>query len=992
MRVQGQAQTFELRTGLSGIIEVGSTIGWGSMDCTTRLELSAEQNAEAAATKPNAASDTLNSKTPLEPASTAVDAPRPAFVADLQSRRPTQAPVMAPLSPLPPLPLRNPGEASEHVNLKAPSSIPISTVTPRTPTLEASLSRVKQEHTAAHQPSNASPRSSINDLPHGTTTTTNNNNNNNHANNALHNTAHQANSASHPSRSSAPIIDSAINNNNNNHPPSIVNSNATTSAPHLISHSPQHTLLPGPSPEQMLQNPATIAIQHKHAAELEALLMKQQLEVATLITNQRLELDSLMRGAPLIPNSNGTNIGLLGVFSVLSRMQANASGRHGLTNSDEIDIMSVDEQSMDREPHSWKTTAGGHGSAPPSSAGTKAKRSTKKKESPNSHTPSSSTTPLPANPFHTNNASTKAHHGNGEPVSAEEDGSRRTQRKRSRAAHTGYFVDDREMETILGGGTKKRVGRDGETFATPAVPVATTPPASSIPVPYKKPKPRDNVAIATILDIYAPQKTLLKNWKHVFGTKTLILYHLDCLDHITPEWHLESPNRLRAVMESIGLVRERFPEYFRILTSFSAASLDSIRKCHAERYIRKIQGKIPANRAMPPLHATQDIELSLSMSSAIPRPSIEPNCDPSAAGAPDSTPKDTFVSFGSWNAALLAAGSVIHAVDVLFEPIPTEADTTYHTEVRNVFCGVRPPGHHAGAHGHDGASTNGYCVLNSVAIGAFYAIEKFNLKKIAILDFDVHQGNGTAQIVDQSPNILFISLHASDIYPFSEANKAEADKCSERIINIGYPTGTTGKQFIDLFTNRCKQLLIDYQPELILLSSGFDAHIDDPTGAAMLRFADYVQLTRIVKEVADTPTCQGRIISVLEGGYDIRALKLSVTAHLLALTEGDATPLPAGHQLKIVPSDETNSPQETNGEPTDAQTNNAAQQEGDQSSNLVFPPSAFASATQSDHSSTTTTSISSSTDNSGGTPATAPASVASMEVDQPPISNAPAST
>lgn len=953
-RSEGQPQSYELHHGISCVVQVGSVIGWGSMECATRLDLSIDVAPDANATKGSTAQEAIGfstQKVSADSSTTSLDPHRPAFVADLQARRPTQAPSMTPIAAIPTLQLRSPADGANesHVNLKAPSNIPISTVTPRTPTLEASLARIKQEPAPTSFSHTSSPRTSIN-----------------HHNN----------------------FDAPSANLN----PEAIYRQRSDPSPILSTPSPTVTMT-GPSPEQMLQTPATVAIQTKHAHELEALLMKHQLEVASLITNQRLELDALMRGAPLIPSSNGVNMGLLGIYSVLNRLQASmAGGRHALTNSDDIDIMSVDEQSVDREPHSWKTTAGGHGSAP-----VKAKRVTKKKEPANtvSHPNSSSTTPLPVNPFHSNST---AHGGgaktpgNGESGS-EDDGSRRTQRKRSRAAHTGYFVDDREMETILGGtsnnnsatgpSAKKRV----ETFATPTAPIATTPPASSIPVPYKKPKPRDNVSIATILDIYAPQKSAVKNWKSVYGTKTLILYHLDCLDHITPEWHLESPNRLRAVMESIGLVSERFPEYFRILTSFSAASLEAIRTCHAERYIRKIQGKIPANRAMPPLHATQDIELSLSMSSAIPRPSIEPACDPSDGSKPgdSGTPKDTFVSFGSWNAALLAAGSVIHAVDVLYESSTVEAGTTYHSEVRNVFCGVRPPGHHAGAHGHDGASTNGYCVLNSVAIGAFYAIDKYHLKKIAILDFDVHQGNGTAQIVEQNPNILFISLHASDIYPFSESTKAEADKCSERIINIGYPTGTTGKQFIELFTSRCKQLLMDYQPELILLSSGFDAHIDDPTGAAMLRFADYVQLTRIVKEIADTPTCQGRIISVLEGGYDIRALKLSVTAHLLTLTEGDAAPLPAGHQLKAVSSDETAPTMALtdNGTPSDSSpaTNGGDQQ----SANLVFPPSAFASAT-SDHSSTTSTSISSSTDNTTNTPA-APASVsnASSQMDVDPV-------
>ena len=221
-------------------------------------------------------------------------------------------------------------------------------------------------------------------------------------------------------------------------------------------------------------------------------------------------------------------------------------------------------------------------------------------------------------------------------------------------------------------------------------------------MPYKKPKPRDNVAIATILDIYSPLKSLQPQWKFTRGAKTLILYHTDCLDHVTPDWHLESPNRLKAVMESIQLIQERYGDYAEIISTFSPADMAIVRQCHEEAYIKKITSKIPVNRAMPPLHATQDIDLSLSMSMSLMKSN---SSDPEAACEP---PKDTFVSFGSWNAALLAAGSVIEAIDRLMAKP---------TKLRNAFCGVRPPGHHAGSHGHDGASTNGYCVLNSVEIG-----------------------------------------------------------------------------------------------------------------------------------------------------------------------------------------------------------------------------------------------------------------------------------
>jgi len=693
-------------------------------------------------------------------------------------------------------------------------------------------------------------------------------------------------------------------------------------------------------------SPALQRLQQKHALELEALLAKQQLDLATLVTAQRLECDAVLRGAPLIPVSNGVNLGILGVFAKLqalasvpttTTMMTTHMGRSGLTNSEEIDILSVDEPSSDAGASSWKNAmvvipSPAHAGYPiqhlqqqqqPSSSssssqvrGSSSRKSTKKKDSSNpsaSSSPGGGSTPTISLPHaHHHHIHTHNSHYQKNAESSSEDDSRRTHRKRQRKLEPDYFVDDREMDQILGGGGAKKKRAElqhqqqqqqgqsspgnaptssADFFPVPipvTVPSSSSPATSTTPVPYKKPKPRDNVAIATILEIYSPLKTLLPPWKHTCGAKTLILYHTDCLDHITPDWHLESPNRLRAVMESIEFVSSRYGQFCEVVSDFKPAGLDLVRQCHEETYIKKIMNKIPLNRAMPPLHATQDIELSLSMSTSLSKPAADPACEP---------PKDTFVSFGSWNAALLAAGSVIEAIDRLMTqavpatPSAMDPSSPENHTLRNVFCGVRPPGHHAGSHGHDGASTNGYCVLNSVAIGAQHAFNKYHFSRIAIIDFDVHQGNGTAQIVEKDPRILFISLHASEIYPFTESTKAEADKCTNRVINIGYPTGTNGKQFMEIFLTRCKQVIVDFDPELILLSSGFDAHVDDPTGAAQLRFADYVALTRTVKELADTPACKGRIVSVLEGGYDIRALKLSVTAHLLTLMEGQSSPI-----------------------------------------------------------------------------------------------------
>jgi acetoin utilization deacetylase AcuC-like enzyme len=259
--------------------------------------------------------------------------------------------------------------------------------------------------------------------------------------------------------------------------------------------------------------------------------------------------------------------------------------------------------------------------------------------------------------------------------------------------------------------------------------------------------------------------------------------------------------------------------------------------------------------------------------------------------SPGDAPKDTFISFGSWNAALLAAGGVCKAVEFVCAPGDKR-------KVRNAFVAVRPPGHHAGPTGHARSNTQGFCILNNVAIGAKYALDKFGLQRVAIVDIDVHAGNGTVECVEKEPNILFISLHCEDAYPFDADHTPEMYNLGPNILNVGFKSNPTRRKFFKLFEEQALPRLEAHKPELILISAGFDAHMDDPTGVGALTSKDYIDITEKLKAVADKH-CNGRIVSVLEGGYNLDALKQSVLAHICALMRSKTAPTtPKGNNRK----------------------------------------------------------------------------------------------
>ena len=226
---------------------------------------------------------------------------------------------------------------------------------------------------------------------------------------------------------------------------------------------------------------------------------------------------------------------------------------------------------------------------------------------------------------------------------------------------------------------------------------------------------------------------------------------------------------------------------------------------------------------------------------------------------------DTVVSPGSKDATKDAVGSIISAIDGVEKK-----------EFKNAFCCVRPPGHHA-----EKEKAMGFCIFNNVAVGANYLIEKYKYKKIAIIDFDVHHGNGTQDIFYNDKNVLYISTHQYPYYPGSGSEKENGKY--NNVLNIPLEAGTTGNEYLNAY-EKVLDKLKEFKPEFLLFSAGFDAHIDDPLAQLRLSSEDFYKITKRTLEVSK-PFCNGNIVSILEGGYDLRALQESAQRHVDALIE-----------------------------------------------------------------------------------------------------------
>ena len=226
---------------------------------------------------------------------------------------------------------------------------------------------------------------------------------------------------------------------------------------------------------------------------------------------------------------------------------------------------------------------------------------------------------------------------------------------------------------------------------------------------------------------------------------------------------------------------------------------------------------------------------------------------------------DTVVSPGSKDASKDAVGSILTAIDGVQKK-----------EFKNAFCAVRPPGHHA-----EKEKAMGFCIYNNVAVGANYLIEKYKYNKIAIIDFDVHHGNGTQNIFYDNEKVLFISTHQYPYYPGSGSEKEKGD--FNNVLNIPLEAGTSAEKYLNAYENVLNKVR-EFKPEFLLFSAGFDAHIDDPLAQLQLSSEDFYKITKRTLEISKS-FCNGNVVSILEGGYDLKALQESTKRHVDALIE-----------------------------------------------------------------------------------------------------------
>ncbi len=237
------------------------------------------------------------------------------------------------------------------------------------------------------------------------------------------------------------------------------------------------------------------------------------------------------------------------------------------------------------------------------------------------------------------------------------------------------------------------------------------------------------------------------------------------------------------------------------------------------------------------------------------------------SGLDDLSTGDTSICARSYDVATQAVGGVLNAVDAVFAG-----------KANNAFCAVRPPGHHARP-----AQGMGFCLFNNIAIAARHAQQQHGAQKIAIVDWDVHHGNGTQDIFYEDGSVLFCSTHQSPLYPFTgHADETGGGKGKGSTLNLPFPARTDMSTIGAAFTDRVLPAIDAFKPDLILISAGFDSRIDDPLGQFRLTDDDFVVLTKLLVESANTH-CQSRLVSILEGGYNIAGLASSVTTHVHAL-------------------------------------------------------------------------------------------------------------
>jgi acetoin utilization deacetylase AcuC-like enzyme len=303
---------------------------------------------------------------------------------------------------------------------------------------------------------------------------------------------------------------------------------------------------------------------------------------------------------------------------------------------------------------------------------------------------------------------------------------------------------------------------------------------------------------------------------------TLLFTHRACLEHDPGPYHPESPDRLRAVLEALEA-----PEFARLeRREAPEAAIEDLIRVHPRGFVERLLAAVPESG-----HRGIDA--------------------------------DTILSPASGRAALRAAGAVVAAVDAV---IAGEAD--------NAFCAVRPPGHHA-----EPGRAMGFCLFNNIAVGALRAREAHGLARVAVIDFDVHHGNGTQARFAEDASLFYASTHQFPLYP---GTGAPSETGVGNIVNVALPPMSGSQQFRLGMTRTILPALDAFRPELVLISAGFDAHRSDPLAQLMLEEADYIWVTERLLDIA-RQHAKGRVVATLEGGYNLAALAASAAAHLRVL-------------------------------------------------------------------------------------------------------------
>ncbi|MFQ8430882.1 histone deacetylase family protein [Amaricoccus sp. W119] len=306
---------------------------------------------------------------------------------------------------------------------------------------------------------------------------------------------------------------------------------------------------------------------------------------------------------------------------------------------------------------------------------------------------------------------------------------------------------------------------------------------------------------------------------------TALITHGDCLRHVNPPGHPEQVDRLRGILAA--LEAEEFAYLLRVEAPL--ASDEQIRRAHPEAYLADLV-------ALDPKQGYAVID------------------------------GDTFLGPGTLAAARRGAGALVMAVDMVVGG-----------EAGNAFCAVRPPGHHA-----ERSTAMGFCFFGNVAIGALHALEAHGLSRVGIVDFDVHHGNGTQDLLWNEPRVFFGSSQQMPLFPGT--GSSEERGAHGQILNMPLPAGASGQVFRAGMLAKILPALEAFDPDLILISAGFDAHARDPLANLNLTEADFAWITERLCDVADR-CCDGRIVSTLEGGYDLAALASSAAAHVRVLME-----------------------------------------------------------------------------------------------------------